>query len=376
MPPALLVPGDRPVLTMEACMRIGILSYPMLFEREDGVQQQVRETIRALVRLGVQGTSGIDVELVNPYASRLDEYDLIHVFSATHGNQRLVEAAVEQGVPVVLTPLIAPGWNRASGTSARAADHRLGNMTSWNVQSGYAQTRRALQQASLIVALGEAEKQAIGAGFLIDSGRVRVLPNGVNTALLAADGDLFRKRTGMSGPFALMAGPISPYQNQLAMAQAMAALSLPVVLVGEAGERDQDYLRELRSVRGLTCLGALRQDEAMLASTYAAAALCIAPGDGQGTALAVRDALAAGAPMLIARDSPFSLAGAEFALARVAWDDTDAQQRAVLRLLVSPPPREQVRALVRGDSWERVARQVAACYAQVHGERQSALAWT
>jgi hypothetical protein len=168
-----------------------------------------------------------------------------------------------------------------------------------------------------------------------------------------------------------MAGPISPWQNQLAMAQAMAALSLPMVLVGEAGERDQEYLRELRTVRGLTCLGALRQDEAMLASTYAAAALCIAPGDGEGTPLAVRDALAGGAPVLIARDSPFSVAGGEFALARVDWNDVDAQQRAVLRLLVSPPPREQVRALVRGDTWERVARQVAACYAQVLEARQA-----
>lgn len=358
-------------------MRIGILSYPMLFEREDGVQQQVRETIRALVTLGAQAQSPFAIELVNPYASRLDEYDLIHVFSATHGNQRLVEAAVEQGVPVVLTPLIAAGWNRASGTSARAGDHRLGNLTSWNVQSGYAQTRRALQQASLIVALGEAEKQAIGAGFLIDGGRVRVLPSGVNPALLAADGELFRKRTGITTPFALMAGPISPWQNQLAMAQAMAALSLPMVLVGEAGERDQEYLRALRKVRGLTCLGALRQDEAMLASTYAAAALCIAPGDGEGAPLALRDALAAGAPVLIARESAFTVPGGEFALARVDWNDTDAQQRAVLRLLVSPPPREQVRALVRGDSWERVAQQVAACYAEVHAARhgcQSALA--
>lgn len=355
-------------------MRIGILSYPMLFEREDGVQQQVRETIRALVTLGVQGASGIDVELVNPYASRVDEYDLIHVFSATHGNQRLVEAAVEQGVPVVLTPLIAAGWNGASGTSARAGDHRLGKLSSWNVQSSYAQTRRALQQASLIVAVGEAEKQAIGAGFLIDSERVRVLANGVNPALLAADGALFRQRTGVKGPFALMAGPISPWQNQLAMAQAMAALSLPMVLVGEAGERDQDYLRELRTVRKLVCLGALRQDEAMLSSTYAAAAVCIAPGDGEGAPLALRDALAAGAPLLIARDSAFSVVGGEFALARVDWNDVDAQQRAVLRLLVSPPPREQVRALVRGDSWERVAQQVVACYAQVLARRQAAFA--
>lgn len=358
-------------------MRIGILSYPMLFEREDDVQQQVRETIRALLTLGARAGAPFAAELVNPYASRLDEYDLVHVFSATHGNQRLVEMAVEQGVPVVLTPLIAAGWNRASGTSARAGDHCLGRLTSWNVQSGYAQTRRALQQASLIVALGEAEKQAIGAGFLIDGERVRVLPHGVNPALLAADGELFRQRTGMRGPFALMAAPISPYHNQLAMAQAMAALALPMVLVGEAGERDQAYLRELRTVRGLTCLGALRQDAAMLASTYAAAALCIAAGDGHGSTLAVRDALAAGTPVLIARESSLAIAGADIALARVDWNDPDARQHAVLGLLAAPPAREQVRALVRGDSWERVAQQLAACYMQVQRARharQTALA--
>ncbi|MDM5180485.1 glycosyltransferase family 4 protein [Massilia sp. DJPM01] len=347
-------------------MRIGILSYPMLFERDDGVQQQVRETIRALVQLGSQAESPVEAEVINPHATRLDEFDLIHVFSAIQGNHRLVDAAAEQGVPVVLTPLISPGWDRAG-------DHRLGNLTAWNVQSGYARTRRALQQASLIVALGEAEKQAIGAGFLIDGAKVRVLPNGVNPALLAADGELFRKRTGMTGPYALMAGPISPYQNQLAMARAMGALSLPLVLVGEAGERDQDYLRELRAVRGVTCLGALRQDGPMLASTYAAASVFLPPGEGQGAPLAVLDALAAGTPVLMAHDTPSSMAGAGFALLRVDWNDTDAQQRAVLRLLVSPPPREQVRALVRGCTWERVARQLAACYAEVATLRQAAL---
>ncbi|CUI02751.1 glycosyltransferase [Massilia antarctica] len=354
-------------------MRIGILSYPMLFERDDGVQRQVRETIRALAQLGAQAESPIAVAVINPHAVRLDEFELIHVFSATQGNHRLVDLAAEQGVPVVLTPLISPGWDRASGSSARAGDHRLGNLTAGNVQSGYARTRRALQQASLIVALGEAEKQAIGAGFLIDDAKVRVLPNGVDPALLAADGELFRKRTGIVGPYALMAGPISPYQNQLAMAHAMAALSLPLVLVGEAGERDQDYLRQLRAVRGVTCLGALRQDGPMLASTYAAASVFLPPGEGQGAPLAVLDALAAGTPVLMAHDTPSSMAGAGFALVRVDWNDTDALQRAVLRLLVSPPPREQVRALVRGCSWERVARQLAACYAEVGALRQAAL---
>jgi hypothetical protein len=60
-------------------MRVGILSYPMLFQREGGLQIQVSSTIAALQRLSVPG---LRVELVDPNRQRLDQFDLIHVFSA------------------------------------------------------------------------------------------------------------------------------------------------------------------------------------------------------------------------------------------------------------------------------------------------------
>lgn len=343
-------------------MRIGILSYPMQLQRDAALQCQVRETTRALHALGRERGFELAVELNDPGLARLGQLDLIHVFSSAGGNHKIVEAAAALGVPVVLSPLISPGWSRACGEQARQADRRLGLHSAGPLQSSYAQARQALQLASVVVALGESEKEAIEEGFLVDPAKIRVFPNGVSPRLFEADGNLFRLRTGMHGPFVLMDGPISPYRNQLGMAEALAALALPFVLLGEARERDQDYLRQVRAVRGVTCLGGLKQDAPMLASAYAAASVLVLPAQGDACTRTVFDALAAGTPVVAGAATPIAIADSAFALRQLAWDDAEGQLRAVRELIAAPPARDLVRDLVRPYTWERAARQLAACY--------------
>ena len=346
-------------------MRIGILSYPLPFQRDAAVQLQIRDTIRALNALRHLHGLELTVELIDPCPSNLDQFDVIHVFSAGGGNDRIVEAAAALGVPVVLSPLISAGWDRACGAHARQGDHGLGQQTAFSLQSSYAQTRHALQLASVIVALGEGERDAIEEGFLIDPAKIRVFPNGVSGPLFEADGELFRQRTGMHGPFVLMAGPISPFQNQLGMAQALAELALPFVLLGETRERDQAYLRQVRAVRGVTCLGGLKHDSKMLASAYAAASVVVLPCQGDACARTVFDALAAGTAVVMGGASRVDIPHSAFALHQQAWDDGVAQQNAVLRLIAAPPSRASVRALVRPFTWERAALQIAGCYVEL-----------
>jgi glycosyltransferase involved in cell wall biosynthesis len=345
-------------------MRVGILSYPMLFQRDGSLQVQVRETINALNRLPpLPGRGQLEAELVDPFRSRLDDYDLVHVFAAVNGNHRIVEAAVELKVPVVLSALVSPGWNRSSGTRARIADRVLGNLTAWDVQTSYAQTRQALHLASLVVALCESEKQAIRNAFLINPAKVRVLPNGIRPHFFEADPALFRSRTAISGQFALMVGAVSPYKNQLGMAQALSEMALPFVVIGEAQERDTDYLRRLRAVPGVICLGSLRQQERMLASAYAAATVFVLPSQGEVVPSTVLEALAAGTPVVMTDACALHLPNSEFALRKARWDDSRAQKGALLDLLEAPPERERVRALVRQFTWDSVALQLADCYA-------------
>ena len=336
----------------------------MLFQRDGNLQAQVRATVGALNELPplLTGTR-LEAELVDPYRSRLDDYDVVHVFAAVNGNHGIVEEAVRLQVPVVLSALVAPGWSRSDGARARIADRLLGNLIGANVQTSYSQIRHALQLASLVVAQGEPERQAIRSAFLINPSKVRVLPNGVSPHFFDADPALFRSRTAVKGRFALMVGPVSPYRNQLGMARVLSEMALPFVVIGEALERDTDYLRQLRSVPGVICMGAPCQQQRMLASAYAAAAVFVLPSRGEPQPQAVLEALAAGTPVVMTDESGLTLPHSEFALRLVRWNDSRAQKIALQDLLDAPPQRERVRALVRSYTWESVALQLADCYA-------------
>lgn len=343
-------------------MRVGILSYPMLFQRDGGLQIQVRETVAALNRLAPSATRPLQVRLVDANHDRLADYDLIHVFSAINGNFRIVEMASELGLPVVLSPLLSPGWNRATARRAELADRLAGRFTDWMVQTSYAQTKRALQLASLVIALGEAERDAITQGFGVVSEKIRVFPNGVNPHFFTANGDLFRRETKIAGPFVLMVASISPYKNQLGLALALAGSALPMVLIGAAPRRELPYLQQLLALPHVTWLGSLEHADPLLASAYHAAAVVALPSQGEVLPLSVLEALAAGTPVVMTAQSALDLPDSAFALRKVRWDDGVAQRLVIEQLVARQPERARVQALVSQFSWDRVAAQIADCY--------------
>lgn len=346
-------------------MRVGILSYPMLFQRDGGLQIQVRETIAALNRLAPGAAGQLRVELVDPNRHRLDDFALIHVFSAINGNHRIVESASEMGVPVILSPLLSPGWNRATGLRARVVDRLAGRLSAWNVQTSYAQTKRALQQSRLVIALGAAEREALISGFLVDERKIVVLPNGISPQFFNAEPGLFRRHSGIDGPFVLMAGAISPYKNQLGVAQALDGSELPLVLVGQAQRADQDYLQDVLRRPGVHWLGQLGHGDPLLASAYRAAAVLALPSQGEVQPLTVLEALAAGTPVVMTDQHALHLPDSQFALREVRWDDRSGLRQAILALARAAPQRAAVRALVRPYTWQRVAEQIAGHYVRL-----------
>jgi len=361
-------------------MRVGILSYPMLFQRAGGLQIQVRETVAAMNRLcftaatlpaGMR-TRGLQVRLVDVNHDRLDDFDLIHVFSAINGNVRIVEMAHELGVPVVLSPLISPGWSRAGALRAQLADRVAGRLTDWMVQTSYAQTKRSLQLASLVIALGERERDAISDGFGVAADKIRVCPNGISAHFFHADQQLFARHTGITGPFVLMVGSISAYKNQLGLARALDGSGHTLVLIGAAARGQQAYLQRLQAMPHVRWLGALAHADPLLASAYRSAGTLALPSQGEVFPLAVLEALAAGTPVVMTQQSALDLPGAGLALRKVRWNDGAGLLAAVNDLLATPPDRSAVQALVRQFSWECVAGQIAQAYLQVLSRTQAA----
>lgn len=344
-------------------MRVGILSYPMLFQRDGGLQIQVRSTMEALQQLS---GPGLQVELVDSNRQRIDSFDVIHVFSAINGNYRMVELANEVGVPVVLSALLSPGWTRSAGFKARIADRLAGRLTGWNVQTTYTQTKRALQLAQMVIALGPAERAAIVDGFQINQHKIRLLPNGISPGFFDADAQAFRRFSGLNGPFVLMVGAISPYKNQLGLVQALAKTELPVVLIGKAQRQHQAYLQQLLISPKVRWLGQLAHDDPLLASAYAAASVLALPSQGEVFPLSVLEALAAGTPVVMTDESALNLPASGFALKQLRWNDTTALCAAIHDLVAQPPDRAAVSALVEKFTWQRVAAQIAGCYEELH----------
>src|SRR4051812_23254236 len=74
--------------------RIAIVSYSTLFQIPAGLAMKVRQTVRALVSIGV------DAKLVNLVEESLSDFDLVHVFGAFNGNDRVVTHAKGLKKPV------------------------------------------------------------------------------------------------------------------------------------------------------------------------------------------------------------------------------------------------------------------------------------
>lgn len=344
-------------------MRVGLLSYPTLFQRDGGLQVQLRATLAALHALA---DPALEATLADPQRQPLCDYDVLHVFSAINGNYRLLELAAEIGVPVVLSALVSPAWSRCAGVRARLAGRMVGRLTGWQVHTSYAETRRALELANLVVALGEAERRAIVSAYGIAPDKLRVLPNGVERRFFEATPALFAAHTGISGPFVLMAGAISPYKNQLALAQALAYDGVRVVLVGCAASQHEAYLQQLLRLPNVRWLGYLAHDDRLLASAYAAAAALALPSQGEVFPLVVLEALAAGTPAVMTDASALQLADSDFALRALPPHALRAWRSVIAQLLRQPPARAAVSALVTRFAWPTVAQELAHCYRAVH----------
>jgi hypothetical protein len=342
---------------------------PTLLRRPGGWQVQVGETMAALLRLREREDLDLDLELKAAHAVAPMAYDALHVFGTAGGHGRLLDEAAGLGVPVLLSARVGSGWTRSNGSRARVADRILGNQTDWDFDTGYARMRRALQGASLIAALDASERKAICDAFIIDPGKLRDIPNAAGAAFFGAEPGRFRERTRIAGRFALMVGDVTPYNDQLGVAQLLAGLALPLVVVGDARDRDAGYLRELRKVRTVTCLGTLLHHDPLLPSAYAAASVFILCSSGAPLPMTALEALAAGTPVVSAGRPMATLAGGEFAFRQLARGEPELLQREVAALLAAAPERVRVRALVEAFTWERVAVRLVDCYRELAAPR-------
>lgn len=339
-------------------MRIGVLSYPMLFQRKGGLQVQILETIHALRSLGVEAV------LVNPITESLADFDVIHVFSAINGNHRVIETARSLGRAVVLSPLIRPSWTRWSGRRAELLECIQGRLSGWQIPSSYHQISSALMNAHCVVALGETERNSIEAAFRIPAEKIVVIPNGISKHFFNAAPQRFVEQYDIKEGFVLNVAAINRHKNQAAILQALNDYHCSIVLIGECLKEDLDYLAQLKNHPNVRYLGPLRHDDPILSSAYAAAGVFVLPSHDEVMPLSVMEALAAGTPVVMTNRHSMRIESSGRVLKEIDPGDIKGITDSALSFLKDPPPASVCKSAVEGYSWEHVAKMLLETYEQ------------
>jgi alpha-1,3-rhamnosyl/mannosyltransferase len=248
-------------------------------------------------------------------------------------------------------------------------------------ERGLAFHRRALRrlsQADLVICPSRAAADALRSLPQELPDRIRVVPLGTDMARPAHPDGVLRE-LGIDGRYVVWMGTIEPRKNlQRAVAGFLRATNddrspdrPKLVLVGPAGWLDRPILQYLEepAVRArVRRLGQLDPDRQ--AAVYAGAEALLLPSLGEGFGLPVLEAMACGTPVVTSdRSSLPEVAGD----AAVLCDPLDEESiAAALSSVLNDPEladRLRQRGLARasGFTWERTARETAACYREVLG---------
>jgi glycosyltransferase involved in cell wall biosynthesis len=275
-------------------MKVAFASQLPLCLASGGLELQVLRTARALQRLGVE------TEFLDPWKPTFDAA-LMHCFSSEYQLGDLIERATAQGIPVVVTAVFLPRTFRVAYRMWRGVDPLIPAKTTFGLR------RRILHHASRVIALSQSEARDLVHIFGIGPSSVEVVPNGVDSSIEGARPDAFRERFGVSD-FVLCVASVERRKNQLRLIEALRNSRVPLVLIGQGRADEADYVRrveeEVKRSEDILWIPGLPPDSELLLSAYAAARVHALPSLSEGQPLALLEAAATGANIVMS-DLPY-----------------------------------------------------------------------
>jgi glycosyltransferase involved in cell wall biosynthesis len=345
--------SDRPVY---------VHAHSAAFQAPGGGEVQLVRTASELARLGVP------VRPFDPWADRLAEGRLLHLFGMSHEGLELARVAKRKGLPVVLSPIC---WFEPRALWALAPNHAVGaaHLAIWGARRlipGLPGWRRELLGlADVILPNSVAEGRQLHALFGAAESKIQTVPNGVDSRLESADGDRFRERFG-DEPFVLYAGRIEPRKNVLGLIRALRSAGLPLRVLGGRVPGQEGYAEHCRREgEGFVAWqGRLRPDDPMLGATMAAARVLALPSWFETPGLVALEAALLGCSIAI---TPYGCTRDYFGdHAEYAEPGSGRAIRRAVGAAWDRPPSTELAQMVRERYlWAHVAQRTAEVYDQV-----------
>ncbi|MDZ7806847.1 MAG: glycosyltransferase family 4 protein [Gracilimonas sp.] len=276
-------------------MKVGYIAPASISVVNGGVRTQSNMTIEQIKNFGVEPI------LISPWENlNIRELDLIHVFGATVENAGILPQIVNQGIPVVLSPVFYS--NRSANLINKYIRiEKLLSFIGSGIRSDLGIKKELCDMADLILPNTKQESDLIKQGFGIPHSKINVIPNGVEDRFNEADKTLFVDKYRIED-FVLFVGQASAERkNVISLLKAAPKLNSKVVIVGsfDQSEYSQKCLALAKNTNNILLIDSLSHNSDLLSSAYAAAKVFVLPSYFETPGIAALEAGLAGANIAI-----------------------------------------------------------------------------
>lgn len=217
---------------------------------------------------------GFVCEYFSPSSTKLEDYDILHIFTTNAENYGLVKAAKEKGCKIVISSTL----NLWDSNKIWFYTHFLNKLPILNV---YKMSKAILDEADVVITETNKEKAFISHNYCVSQKKLFVIPNGIDP-LVGADNSIY-KYIPKDKPYALSVGRFDKNKNQLNLIKATRNSDITMVFIGGAhfSETGKEYFRKCEEAakgsKNIILLGWTGTESTLLKSAYANAELLVCP---------------------------------------------------------------------------------------------------
>lgn len=280
--------------------RVAFYVYPTAFQNPGGGEIQLLKTKQHLE------AEGLSVKLFDPWADKLESFDVLHTFGSVKEALPLMEAAKRVRVKNVLSTIcwysLRAAWGNYGSLKARSTAV-LRHVAKIFCPFLPSKRKRMMDIADVLIPNSESESEQLERFFHVPQKKITVIPNAVDAIFLGAKPDSFIKKFGLRD-FVLCVGRIEPRKNQLGMIHALSGAKVQFVIIGDPVKNYPEYYHACLKAAGnnVRFLGGIPHDSEMLRSAYASCNTFLLASWLETPSLAALEAGLVGAKVVITKE--------------------------------------------------------------------------
>ena len=212
---------------------------------------------------------GFDVELFNPFKTKLNKGDVLHIFKLSFETENLIQYASTHGVKIVISTIVP--LIDENKLSLYKFIYKLPMVTTYKLD------RMCLDYADALITETQRESDFLSNFYNVNPKKVHVITNGFEK--LENVGDEIYNVLGSRFNYVLQVGRFDKNKNQLNVIKALKQTQINLVFIGGPGDDTyyQSCIKEAKGFGNIHFIGWLESTSKILQSAYQNADLLILP---------------------------------------------------------------------------------------------------